>query len=246
MPPENKLKQRMRAGEIVVALRMPIDATRSQTEVALSKGDFHLLYIDGQHSAYSEAQIVAFCSMAEDLGLPVQIRIPHTREAHLIGRFMDLGISSVMAPEVVSEDTVDEAIAYAYYPQKGSRSWGGDARHGLKTWDGPVNRLAYAEWWNEFAVLGIQLESVDAISNARAFAKPGVDYLAFGPNDLMFNLEGHPNYPLQTVDDCMRNVAEQVAGTGVRLGMHVTTEPHERGKFLDMGITVFQELPQFE
>jgi 2-keto-3-deoxy-L-rhamnonate aldolase RhmA len=95
-------------------------------------------------------------------------------------------------------------------------------------------------------VLGIQLESVDAISHARSFAKPGVDYLAFGPNDLMFNLEGHPSYPLQSVDDCMRNVAEQVEGTGVRLGMHVTTEPDARGKFLDMGITIFQETPQFE
>ena len=84
------------------------------------------------------------------------------------------------------------------------------------------------------------------MTNAGAFAKPGVDYIAFGPNDLMFNLEGRPHNPVQTVDDCMRNVAEQVAGTGVRLGMHVTTEPDQRGKFLDMGITIFQETPRFD
>ena len=246
MPPKNLLKQRIRNGEVVVALRMPIDVERSQVEFALSKGDYHLLYIDGQHTAYSDSEIVSFCSMAEDLCFPVQLRIPHTRHAHLVGRYMDMGLSSVMVPEVVDETTVDEAIAYTYYPQKGSRSWGGDARYGLKSWDGPVDRVEYAEWWNDFAVLGIQLESVDAISNAHSFAKSGVDYFAFGPNDLRFNLEGHPNYPIQDVDDCMRNVAEQVQGTGVRLGMHVTTEPEERGKYLDIGITIFQEVPQFE
>jgi hypothetical protein len=42
----------------------------------------------------------------------------------------------------------------------------------------------------------------------------------------------------------MRNVAEQLQGTGVRLGMAVMTEPEERGKYLDMGITVYQEAPR--
>jgi 2-keto-3-deoxy-L-rhamnonate aldolase RhmA len=104
--------------------------------------------------------------------------------------------------------------------------------------------VEYAEWWNEQVILGIQLECVEAIDNARQLARPGLDYVAFGPNDLMFSLEGHPHYPLRTVDDCMRNVAEQLQGTGVRLGMAVMTEPEERGKYLDMGVTVFQEPPR--
>lgn len=113
MPPESLLKQRIQDGETVVALRLPIDVERSQVETALSKGDYHLLYIDGQHSAYSDAQIVEFCAMAEDVGLPVQFRIPHTRHAYLIGRYLDLGLSSVMVPEVVDEATVEEAVANA-------------------------------------------------------------------------------------------------------------------------------------
>jgi hypothetical protein len=42
----------------------------------------------------------------------------------------------------------------------------------------------------------------------------------------------------------MRNVAQQLEGSGVRLGMAVMTEPEEREKFLEMGITVFQEGPR--
>jgi 2-keto-3-deoxy-L-rhamnonate aldolase RhmA len=246
----DSLKQRIHDGKVVVALRVPIETSGEALEAALGKGTYDLIYIDGQHMPWSEERLVAFCNTAEELGYPVQMRIPHTRNTYLIGRYLDMGLGGILVPEVVEEATVDEAIAFAYYPQFGQRSVGGPARYGLKgrtTLGGrPVTpgRVEYAEWWNEQVVLGIQLESVEAIDNARRLAKPGLDYVAFGPNDLMFSLEGHPHYPLRTVDDCMRNVAEQLQGTGVRLGMAVMTEPEERGKYLDMGITIYQEAPR--
>ena len=240
----NSLKQRIRQGDTIVSLRVSINIGRAQLEAALSKGSYDLLYIDGQHTAFSDDQLVAFCAMAEDLDLPVQFRIPHTQQAYLIGRYLDLGLAAILVPEVVDERTVDEAIAYSYYPQIGLRSWGGVARHGVKNWEGPLDRLTYADWWNNNVVLGIQFESVEAISRAGQLAKPGIDYVAFGPNDLSFSLEAHPAYPLRTVDDCMRNVAEQMKERKIPLGMAVTTVPGERDKYLEMGITVFQETLQ--
>jgi 2-keto-3-deoxy-L-rhamnonate aldolase RhmA len=246
----NSLKQKIHDGKVVVALRVPIETPFDELEVALGKDAYDLIYLDGQHSAWSEERLVEFCDGAEELGFPVQMRIPHTRNTYLIGRYLDLGLAGILVPEAVEEATVKEAIAFAYYPQFGNRSVGGAARYGLKgrtTLGGrqvTPGRVEYAEWWNEQVVLGIQLESVQAISNARQLAKPGLDYVAFGPNDLMFSLEGHPHYPLRTVDDCMRNVAQQLEGTGVRLGMAVMTEPDERGKYLDMGITIYQEAPR--
>ena len=65
--------------------------------------------------------------------------------------------------------------------------------------------------------------------------------VTFGPNDLSFNIDDHPGYPLQNVDDCMRNVAAQLAGTDIRLAMGTATKPEERGRYLEMGITLFQE-----
>jgi 2-keto-3-deoxy-L-rhamnonate aldolase RhmA len=244
MPDTKNLKQRIRDGQVVVALRVSIDIERARLEEALGKGDYDLLYVDGQHSAFSDELLVTFCAVAGDLGLPVQFRIPHTRHTYLIGRYLDLGLSALLVPEVVDVASVDEAITFAYYPQVGRRSWGGAARHGLEKFAAPLDRLEYAEWWNGHVVLAIQFESVQAIDGARALARPGVDYVAFGPNDLSFNLESHPRYPLQSVDDCMRNVAEQLCGTGIRLGMAVTTTPDERDRYLDMGITVFQEAPR--
>jgi 2-keto-3-deoxy-L-rhamnonate aldolase RhmA len=239
------VKEKIRNGDTVVALRLNIEEPRSTVEKAVGKGNYDLLYVDGQHLGFSDQQLVSFCSMAEDMGLPVQFRIPHTRNTYLIGRYLDMGLSGILVPEVIDPATVDKAIAFSYYPQQGSRSWGGAARYGAGNWDGGLpDRLQYAAWWNTHVILGVQLESVQAISGARELARPGVDYLAFGPNDLTFSLEGHPEYPLRTVNDCMRNVAAQLEGTGIRLGMAVTTEPDEREPYLEMGITIFQEAPR--
>lgn len=240
MPTHNNLKTRIRAGEVVVALRVPITISRSALDAGLAGGDFAFLYVDGQHTSFSEEQLITFCAMAEELDLPVQFRIPHTRHSYLVGRYLDLGPTSVMVPEVTEIATVDEAVNFAYYSPIGMRSWGGGARRQAP--EEVIGRRAYADWWNAYVVLTIQLESVQAISNASHLARPGVDVIAFGPNDLEFSLEAHPEFPLRTVDDCMRNVAAQVAGTGVRLSMAIPTLPEERAKFLEMGVTVFQEL----
>jgi 2-dehydro-3-deoxyglucarate aldolase/4-hydroxy-2-oxoheptanedioate aldolase len=235
------LRQRIQAGDVLVALRGSVTMNQSQLAATLAKGKYDYIWIDGQHTAFTDEQLVAYCAAAEALGIDVQLRLPHTRHAYLAGRYLDLGPSAILVPEVMEVATVDDAIAYAYYPQKGRRSWGGAARRGLASVARGLDRLSYAAWWNDYVVLGIQVESVEAVTNIRQLAKPGVSVVTFGPNDLSFSLEGHPEYPLQNVDDCMRNVAAQLQGTGIRLAMGTATKPAERGKYLDMGITLFQE-----
>ena len=237
------LRQRIREGEVLVALRGSLDTTKSQLADIWATERYDYIWIDGQHTAFSEESLVAYCIAAEELGIDVQLRIPHTRHAYLVGRYMDLGCSAVLVPEVMEEETVDAAVAYSYYPQKGRRSWGGDARRGMRSEAKGMDRLQYAAWWNDYVILGIQVESVEAVTNVQKLAKPGVSVVTFGPNDLSFNMEGHEGYPLTNVDDCMRNVAAQLAGTGIGLAMGTGTRPEEREKYLDMGITLFQEDP---
>ena len=233
------LRQRIKEGEALVALRAELSMTKSQLEDIWSTGRYDYMRIDIQHGPFSEQQLVDFCRTAEELDIDVQLRIPHTREAYLVGRYLDLGFSAVLVPEVMEPETVDDAIAYAYYGPIGRRSWGGAFRRGLSSVG--TDRLTYAAWWNEYVVLAIQVESVEAVTNVRKLAKPGVHVVTFGPNDLSFSLDDHPEYPLRTVDDCMRNVAAQLAGTDVRLAMGTDTQPEERDKYLEIGITLFQE-----
>ncbi|MFK7965242.1 MAG: aldolase/citrate lyase family protein [Burkholderiaceae bacterium] len=235
------LRQRMRDGEILVALRGTLKTSKDELEKIWSSGRYDYIWIDLQHTAFNEPDLAAYCLAAESLGIDVQIRIPHTYQAYLVGRYLDFGPSAALIPEVMEESTVDDAIAYAYYGPIGRRSWGGFDRRGLRGAAKGMNRLEYAAWWNDYVVLGIQVESVEAVSNIAQLAKPGISVVTFGPNDLSFSLDAHPHYPLRTVDDCMRNVAEQLKGTQIALAMGTPSIPEQRDQFLKMGITLFQE-----
>ena len=240
MPNNDSLKGRIHAGEVVVGVAAPLDATKPQLQAILSKDTYGFLTIDSQHSPFNEEKLVAFCSVAQDLGMPVQFRIKNTRHAYLIGNILDLGPMAIEVPLVEDEAVVDEALDAFYYPQVGHRSWGGAARHGISDRD---NRLEYADWWNNHGVLSLQIETLAAVTNARNLAKTGVDCLTWGPADLAFDMEGHPHHPIQTVDDCLRHVLSQLQGTGVKISFRNGT-PDQRQKYIDMGVTVFMERAQ--
>jgi 2-keto-3-deoxy-L-rhamnonate aldolase RhmA len=229
------LKQRIRDGEIINGIGVAMDVGRTELEDYLAKGSYDYLSVDCQHVAYSEEKLTSFCVLAQELDLPARVRIKHTRQAYLVGNYLDLGPSGIMVPEVETEEIVEEAVSTFYYPQKGKRSWGGTDRVGLAE---RSDRLEYAAWWNDYGVLTLQTESVDAVVNARQLAKPGVDVLAFGINDLNFSLEAHPHFPIRTYEDCVKHVVEQLDGTGVRVGVRPESEA-EREMFLKMGVTVY-------
>jgi 2-dehydro-3-deoxyglucarate aldolase len=244
MSTPRSLKQKINGGDVVVALRPPITISRSDLEKALSKGTYDLIYIDGQHTPFSDDQLVAISGMAEELGLPVQFRIPHTRHTYLIGRYLDMGLSGILVPEVEDPAVAEEAVAYTYYPPVGKRSWGGAARFGQTQNGKRLSQPEYVEFWNQHVIVSVQIESIKAVERAASLAVPGIDYLAWGPSDLGLDLKRNPDYRFKTADECTRYVWEQVRDKGIKMGMAIITEPDQRQKYIDMGLTMFQESPR--
>jgi 2-keto-3-deoxy-L-rhamnonate aldolase RhmA len=240
---ESNLRARIAAGEELVMMRADIGWSKEQLATAWGGGQYHFIWLDAQHSPYSDQLLVSFTAAAEQLGIPVQLRIPHTRDAHKVGRFFDLGITGALVPEVMEAATVQDALEYAYYGPVGRRSWGGANRLGLRTGAAPTPRREYASWWNETVLLTIQIESVQTVTNIARLVRPGITHVTWGPNDLEFSLDAHPEYPLRTVDGCMKNVAEQLEGTGIRIAMGTSTTVAERQKYRELGVTIFQAAP---
>lgn len=240
MPSGDSLKQRIHDGEIVIGVSAPMTSSKSQLEEILSKDTYGFVSVDSQHSPFSEDRLVEFCSIAEELGTPVQLRIKHTRHTYMLGNLLDLGPLGIEVPQVEEESTVREALDSFYYPQVGMRSMAGAARYGLA---GRGDRLEYAEWWNGRGILCLQMESIDAVTNARKLAMPGVDCLTWGPLDLSFSMEAYPQHWLKTVDDCVRHVLKQLEGTNVRISFR-SYDPELRNKYIDMGVTVLMERPK--
>ena len=237
---ESNLKQRIGAGEEVIGANLGMDHTVDQLKKVVESGKFDFLWVDGQHSAFSEDRLVAFCDRADTLDADVVFRIKHTYHSYLVGNLLDLGPTGIEVPQVETESTVDEAVDFFYYPQKGMRSWGGEARRKVGEVGG--ERLQYAAWWNDYGVLMIQLESIPSVTGARTLAKAGVDCLSFGPNDLMYSIEAHPNHPFRNVDDCVRHVVDQLRGSNTQVCFR-NYAPESRQKYVDMGVTVFLENP---
>ena len=230
------LKQRIRNGEHVFGVSVSIMAPRESLAARVEEGGYDFVAVDSQHSAFSEERLVDFCNMADALDIPVNFRIKHTRNAYLIGNYLDLGPSGIEVPQVELEMTVDEAVDAFYYPQQGIRSWGGAARKNSVG----TERLEYADWWNNYGMLWMQIESIEAVTHARRLAKSGVDCLSFGPTDLTFSMESHPNHALQTVDACVQYVAKELEGSSTTVCFR-NGNPSTREKYADMGVTVFLE-----
>ncbi|MGI9145944.1 MAG: aldolase/citrate lyase family protein [Chloroflexota bacterium] len=240
MTKHSNLRARIAAGDELVALRGDISWSKDQLAGIWGDGQSDLIWLDAQHSAYSDHHLVSFTGAAEELGIPVQLRIPHTRDAHKVGRFFDLGVAGALVPEVMEAATVQDALDFAYYGPLGRRSWGGNNRFGLRARTAPTARREYAAWWNETVLLSIQIESVQTVTNIARLVRPGITHLTWGPNDLEFSLDLHPAFPLRTVEACMENVASQLEGTGIGIAMGTATTPAERQKYRDLGVTIFQ------
>jgi 4-hydroxy-2-oxoheptanedioate aldolase len=236
----SNLRARIAAGEELVMLRGDIGWSTDQLAAAWAGGKYDFIWLDSQHSPYSDHHLVSFTGSAEQLGIPVQLRIPHTREAHKVGRFFDLGVAGALVPEVMQAETVQDALDFAYYGPIGRRSWGGANRLGLRNHSAPTARRAYAHWWNETVLLSIQIESVETVTNIARLVKPGITHVTWGPNDLEFSLERHTPPALNTVEACMQHVAEQLDGSGIRISMGTATTPDERQKYREFGVTIFQ------
>jgi 2-keto-3-deoxy-L-rhamnonate aldolase RhmA len=70
-----------------------------------------------------------------------------------------------------------------------------------------------------------------------------VDCLSFGPSDLSFSLEAHPEHPFKTVDDCVRHVVQQLQGMATKVCFRNYT-PDLRDTYIKMGVTVLLERPR--
>ena len=208
------LKHRVRTGQPVRLVRTTSGATRSELQELMGQGQVDLFRLDGQHVPINEQELYKFCAIAEELGVGVKFRIKHPRQAFLLGKYADLGLQSILVPLVEEEETVRDAINNFYFPPLGRRSWG--SVPGFKKKERP-DRLDYAPWWNANAILCLQIESVRAVVNVRNLVKPGVDWIQFGPADLMFDMEAHSNSPFKTVVECGEYVAEQLRGVEVRV-----------------------------
>lgn len=87
------LKQRIRSGEDVLGLAVPVTIGRDDLAALMPTGPYDFVSVDSQHAPYDEERLTAFCAMTAEMDIPVQFRIKHTQHTYLVGNYLDRSTS---------------------------------------------------------------------------------------------------------------------------------------------------------
>lgn len=181
MKPE-RLKNIIRNGGTAFGPNLQIPSPALVEIIALA--GFQYILLDGEHgSAYSsmESMILA----ARSAGISPVVRVPSHDRAWILPP-LEMGADGVQVPMVNTADQARELVREVKYGPVGGRGFSGVTR---SAGYGTVPLLDQSRLGNESVMLTVQLETVEAMQNARAIAQvEGVDMIFIGPADLAQSL----------------------------------------------------------
>ena len=167
--------------------------------VARSGADW--LCLDAQHGRFDRGALAATLAVRRDDWPPVAVRLAQLDDAE-IGHALDAGADWVIVPLVETVEQTRRAVAAAYYPPLGRRSWGP-----LTTlWDRPTPDAVAA---NVPRRVWIMIETAAGLAAIdEILAVEGLGGVLLGPNDLSLSLgitqdellaDERPEGPLRTI-----------------------------------------------
>ena len=200
----NKVKQRMRAGEIAfgtyVSLREPAIVE------LLGLAGLDAAAIDMEHTSIELPLIEDMVRAAEVVGITPTVRVPDL-DPKLILRLLDIGVQGIQVPHVkTAEEAVEAVKAVKYFPvgERGAMAGARAARYSVVPW------LEHIKSSNEEILVSLMIEDPEGISNVEKIAAvEGVDLVLLGPSDLAESLGiPEPNDPKlwATVEDIARRI----------------------------------------
>ena len=199
-------------------------------EVASHAG-FDSLCIDLQHGLVDFDGVTGLLQATSAARKPTIVRVPWN-DMVTIKRYLDLGVQSILIPQVTTVEEATNAVAYTRYPTAGLRGVAGSTR---ATRFGRIKdyfRKADAE----ICVL-LQLESEAALNNLEAIAAiDGVDGIFIGPADLHASLgrlgEVAHDDVLPVIDDAIGRIVKAGKAAGI-----LTANEELARRWLKMGAT---------
>jgi 2-keto-3-deoxy-L-rhamnonate aldolase RhmA len=201
--PENRARQKLHAGELVVCLGINQMRSAEASLIAEACG-FDAIFVDLEHSATSLETAATICVAARRTGVTPLARVS-SHDAFHTARILDAGAQGVMVPHVQDAAQARAIVEQLRFPPVGQRSAFGT---------GPT--LAYRAvsqgevngYLNGQELVIAMLETPQAVENADAIAAvDGIDMIHIGSLDVS-NLMG---IPAKYRDRRMMDVFEQVA-----------------------------------
>lgn len=206
----NPLKSALARGELQIGLWCSLGSSVA-TEVVAGSG-FDWLLIDAEHSPNDTLSVLAQHQAAGAFDCEIVVRIPGN-DPILIKQYLDLGIRSILFPNVQSAEEATAIVSATRYPPHGIRGFSMSQR---------ANRYSrikdYHARASEEIFLALQIETEKAVRAAGDIAAvDGVDAIFVGPGDLSADMGALGNPAAPHVQEAIKSVVSMKgpAATGI-------------------------------
>jgi 2-dehydro-3-deoxyglucarate aldolase/4-hydroxy-2-oxoheptanedioate aldolase len=178
---ENKLKKLLKSGG--VALGCGLGAARDPDvifNIAATGADF--VFIDLEHGPYNLETAIDMVLHTHASGMTPMIRVPDLQYAYLT-RLLDNGANCLTLPHIKEPAEVARFIELARYHPAGKRGWALSQNPGAN-FQNVTDPVGAATFVNENVMLGLNIETKEAVENLNQMLMPGIDYVIVGFFDL--------------------------------------------------------------
>ena len=181
---ENQLKNTLKAGDVALGTLLWEVRGRGVLHTLAAAGmDF--VMICSEHSAYNLETVVELVHQAHAAGLSPVVRIPDLEYEH-VTRLLDSGCQSLIAPHIKTGDEVRHFIEMAKYHPQGKR--GVAIYLGASTDYEDIDAVLAMAHANANTLLGVIVETAQAVENLDDILQPGLDLALVGTQDLAHSL----------------------------------------------------------
>ena len=188
---QNPVKQALREGKTVFGVYIGIPSP-TMVELAGHAG-FDFVRIDVSHNGYDLPTVVHMIRAAEAAGIVPMVRVDC--DPCLITNLLEAGAMGLIVPDVATRAKALAVVQAAHFAPLGERGTYSAAR---VMGYGTVTADEYTRWSNEELLLGVQIESKEAVGNLEeTLSLPGIDMVGSGRGDLAnaLGLTGQKNHP---------------------------------------------------
>jgi len=211
---KNPLKQAIREKKAAFGIYVE-EASPTIVELAALAGlDF--VRLDWCHGPFSPATLMNQVTAAESRGITPLVRLECNEQN--VGQVLELGAMGVIIPGVSSASEARRAVDAAKFVPVGKRGLFSAAR---KAGFGTVSGAEFTRWTNEEVLLGIQIETLEAIENLdEILAVKGIDIVQSGRGDLS-NALGVPG---QKTHPRVLEAEERIFGKALSMGLAISPQ----------------------
>lgn len=181
---DNALKKMLKAGDVALGTLVWDFKSRGAVHT-LAQAGMDFIMICMEHSAYNLESVVDLCGHAHAAGMTPVVRIPDLEYEH-VTRLLDNGCQSLIVPHVKTGAEVRRFIEMAKYHPDGKR---GTAIYlGANTDYEDVDTRTAMRHANVHTLLGVIIETKQAVEQMEEILVPGIDLVLVGFQDLAQSL----------------------------------------------------------